>query len=231
MNYLITPPCTHYDGGLGITACSFSSAADILKNHGAPMNETLPLCYLQRHAIELFLKSLIVILHKRYKVPYGDNFSIKTPAIRVQNKWVSLSKTHNISDLYQHFTSIYNNLMDKLPTTTCWELPKDIKSKIMLISGSDPKSTYFRYPESSNPTQDSKKSDIQKESMESMFDKMKNSKTPIGCVLMLDQNDDIVDSYNIKSTLLPNVLKALDDLNDFFYNIHAAFRFEVTNGS
>jgi len=227
MNYLITPPSTHYDEGLGITACNFSSAADILKKHDEPMNEILPLCYLQRHAIELFLKSLIVILHKKYKLPYGLN----CPAIKVNNKWVSLSKTHNISDLYNYFISIYEKVMDKLPETTSWELPSDINNKIKLISGSDPKSTYFRYPESSNSVQDNKKSSIQQESVESLFEKIENSKEPVKCVLMYDQNDNLVESYNMKSTTLPKILKALEDLNKFFYNMHAAFRFELTKGS
>lgn len=231
MNYLITPPNTHYDGGLGITAYNFSSAADILKNHNNSMDGILPLCYLQRHAIELFLKSLIVILHKKFQVPYGAGFSSEKPAIQIQEKWVLLSKTHNIFDLYQHFTSIYTDLMVKLPATTCWELPKDIESKIKLISGSDPKSTYFRYPESTNSVQDSKKSGIQKESLESMLSKTKHSYTPFKCVLMLDQNDDVIESYNIKSSPLPNILKALEELNEFFNGVHAAFRFELTNGS
>jgi hypothetical protein len=58
MNYLITPPNTHYYGGLGITAYHFRNSAEILKNHSESRIDILPLCYLQRHAIELFLKSL-----------------------------------------------------------------------------------------------------------------------------------------------------------------------------
>ena len=231
MNYLITPPNTHYDGGLGITACNFSRASDILKKHNNSMDGILPLCYLQRHAIELFLKSLIVILHRKFQVPYGPGFSFEKPAIQVQKKWVPLSNTHNILDLYQHFTSIYTGLIGKLPATTCWDLPNDIERKIKLISGSDPKSTYFRYPESTNSVQDSKKSGIQKESLESMISKSKYSGTAFKCVLMLDQNDDVIDSYNIKSYPLPNTLTALEELNDFFNGMHAAFRFELTNCS
>ncbi len=231
MNYLFTPPNTHYDGGLGITACSFSSAANILKEHDESTDEILPLCYLQRHAIELYLKSLIVILHKGYKVPYGNGFSIDRPAINTNNKWVLLSEVHNILSLYQHFISIYTDLSDKLPTTTNWEMPNEIEKKIKLVSGSDPKSTYFRYPEANNTVQDSKKQNIQKETMESMLKKSKHTNEPIKCVLMHDDNDELIESYNIKSTPLPHVLKALDELNEFFYGMHAAFRFEITNGT
>jgi len=231
MNYLITPPNTHYDGGLGITAYHFSNAAEALKNDDASNNEILPLCYLQRHAIELFLKSSIVILHKKFQLPYGENFSIEKPAIKVNQKWVNLSNTHNISDLYQYFSSIYIQVIDKLPKKIRWELPKDIEGKIKLVSGSDPKSTYFRYPEATNSVQDAKKSEIQEESLESMLSKTDKSGKPFKCVLMLNQNDDVIGSYNLKSSPLPSILKALDELNEFFNGVHAAFRFELTNCS
>jgi len=231
MNYLITPPNTHYDGGLGITAYNFSNAADILKENESSTNGILPLCYLQRHAIELFLKSVIVILHKKFEVPYGEGFSIEKPAIKVKDKWVLLSKTHNLCDLYQHFKSIYIKVMDKLPKSTCWELPEDIDDKINLISGSDPKSTYFRYPEATNTVQDAKKSAIKTESLESMQKNASESGVPFKCVLMLDQNENVVDSYNLNSSPLPNILKALEELNEFFNGVHAAFRFELTNCS
>ena len=107
--------------------------------------------------------------------------------------------------------------MDKLPKSTCWEeLPEYIEGKINLISGSDPKSTYFRYPEATNTAQDAKKSPIKKESLESMQKNTSNSGVPFKCVLMLDENENIVDSYNLNSSPLPNILKALEELNVFF---------------
>jgi hypothetical protein len=231
MNYLITPPNTHYDNGLGITADSFLSAAKILKDNDETNNEILPLCYLQRHAIELYLKSFIVILHKRYNVSYGSEYSTEKPAIYLNNKWVSLSEIHNILNLYEHFLTVYTTVLDKLPTTTDWSLPDDIKKQINLISGSDPKSTYFRYPEASNTAHDSKKHNIKKETLESMLKKYKQTNEPIKCTLMFDDNDELVDSYNIKATPMPNILKALNELTDFCYCMHAAIRFEVTNGT
>jgi len=231
MNYLITPPNTHYDNGLGITADNFQNAAKVLKQQEASTDSILPICYLQRHAIELYLKSFIVILHKRYGVPYGMGFSNDKPAIKTNDKWVLLSKVHNLSDLYQHFIAIHSDLLDKLPTTTDWKLPKAAEKKIQLVSGSDPKSTYFRYPDASNTVQDSNKQNIQKESMESILKKSKLTNEPIKCVLMYDDNDEITATYNIKSLPMPNVLKALDDLNKLFYGMHAALRYEVTNGT
>jgi hypothetical protein len=231
MNFLITPPSTQYDGGLGITACHFSKAADILKENKNKMPDSLPLCYLQRHAIELFLKSFIVILHKRFKRKYGAPYSDKRPGLLINNKWKSLSNTHNLNDLYTHFFKTYEALKHKFPKTTDWDIEADINKKIKLVSGSDPKSTYFRYPEATNPAQDSKKSEIQRQSLGTMLQHNKDTNDPIKCVLMFNDNDELVDTYNIKSSPLPEVLKSLEELCEFFDAIHVAIRMELLNGS
>jgi hypothetical protein len=144
MNYLITPPSTHYDGGIGITGCNFRYAAETLKEHGSTLDGVLPLCYLHRHAIELFLKSIIFILHKKYDIEFGDGFSLDRPGIKVRNKWVPMENTHNLSDLYAYFEETYENCKKLLPKSTCWDMPEDLKAKIDLVSGTDPKSTFFR---------------------------------------------------------------------------------------
>lgn len=231
MNYLITPPNTHYDGGVGITASNFSNAAKVLKKNNGTSDGILPFCYLQRHAIELFLKSLIIILHKKYQLPFGAGFSEEKPAIKVNNKWKSIVQTHNISDLFHHFERIYADVFDSLPETTVWDLPDDIEKKINLISGADPNSTYFRYPDSTTAAQDSKKSSIQKDDISSMIDKITNSKAPMKCVMMLDENDDIVETYDINHSPIPHIIEALDELNEFFNNIHVAFRVELAGGT
>lgn len=228
MNYLITPPSTHYDGGIGITGCNFRHAADTLKEHGSSMDGTLPLCYLNRHAIELFLKSVIFILHKKYSIEFGDRFSLERPGIKVRDKWLSMDSTHNLSDLYSYFEVIYKSCKGLLPETTCWDMPEDIKSKVDMVSGTDPKSTFFRYPKSGSANQDVKKSRIQKTKFESAFE---NPNKPAKLVLMFDQNDELIETYDMDADALFKVQEALDYLSNFFYGVHAAFRHELANGS
>lgn len=230
MNYLITPPSLHYDGGLGITACNFSHAADALQEANNALIDVLPVCYLQRHSIELFLKSFIVILHKKYNIAYGNGFSLEKPAIKIQSKWVSLTSTHNLFDLFNYFREIFESLSDRLPSRTDWTIPADIEDKIKLISGSDPKSTYFRYPESTTPAQDAIKSGIQAEDVSTIFAKIGESNERVKCALLIDDNYNIIEAYNLKSSPIPKILSALDYLADYFYNLHAAFRFEITQG-
>lgn len=220
----------HYDGGLGITACNFSHAADALQEADNAMIDTLPICYLQRHSIELFLKSFIVILHKKYNIAYGEGFSLEKPAIKNQTKWVSLSSTHNLSDLFHYFKEVLESLTSSLPPRTDWAIAPDIEEKIKLVSGSDPKSTYFRYPESTTPVQDAKKSGIQAEDVNTIFAKINNSNEPVKCTFLVDENYNVIEAYNLKSSPIPNILSALNYLSEFFYNLHAAFRIMITNG-
>ena len=230
MNYLITPPTLQYDGGLGITACNFSHAADALQEANNAMIDTLPICYLQRHSIELFLKSFIVIIHKKYNIAYGEGFSLERPAVKIQAKWVSLSSTHNLSDLFHYFKGILESLNTKLPSRTDWTIAPDIEDKIKLISGSDPKSTYFRYPESTNPIQDAKKSGIQAEDVNTIFTKINDGNEPVKCTFLVDENHNVIEAYNLKLHAIPNILSALDYLSEYFYNLHAAIRMEITKG-
>ncbi len=228
MNYLITPPSTHYDGGIGITGCNFRHAADTLKEHGSSLDGVLPLCYLHRHAIELFLKSVIFILHKKYSIEFGEGFSLYKPAIKVGDKWRPMDNTHNLSDLYSYFEVIYGDCKVVLPETTCWDMPADIKSKIDMVSGTDPKSTFFRYPKSGSAHQDAKKSRIQKTKFEGAFD---NQDKPAKLVLMFDQNDELIETYDMDADALGKIQEVLNYLSDFFNGVHAAFRHELANGS
>ena len=192
------------------------------------MDGILPLCYLHRHAIELFLKSIIFILHKKYTIAFGNNFSLERPGIKVGDKWKAMENTHNLSDLYIYFESIYGGSKGLLPTSTCWDMPDDIKTKINMVSGTDPKSTFFRYPRSGSQHQDINKSKIQKTNFEGVFD---NAGKPAKLVLMFDENDNLIETYDMNADALSKVQEALDYLSDFFYGVHAAFRGELTNGS
>ncbi len=231
MNYLITPPSTHFDYGLGITACNFDHAADVLEEHKSGLDDTLPLSFLRRHAVELYLKSFIYILHRRYKIPFGEKFSLENPGLLVGKKWVSFSNTHNILDLFNHFESVFSTVFEILPSTTRWDLPKDLRKNIELVSGTDPKSTYFRYPMATNSVQDKKKSKMQSFDFAKAIEESKRSGKPVKAVIMVDENDDVIDTYNMDSDAIPEVQSALKVLCDLFYGVHAAIRKEIARGS
>ncbi len=232
MNVFLTPPETHFDGGLGMSASNFKSASEALKNSDENQSGALPICYLQRHSIELYLKSLIYILHKKFKIPFGDGFSLENPAILTSNKWKPLSNTHNLSDLYTYFVTVFNSEEVEMPTSTDWSIDPKIKKYINLISGYDPKSTYFRYPKTTDAKRDSAKSGIQPMNLESAIGQMNSpGSKPVKCTLMLDANDNVVETYDLVAESLIDVKKALDETIDFMHCMHSAFLGELTKWS
>ncbi len=229
MNILITPPEMHFDRGLGISAWRFRDAANVLINSENNRDLLSPIGYLQRHAIELYLKSLIYILHKKYNICFGDNFSLDNPAILVSSKWRPMSNTHNLSDLYSYFKSIYESNFDRLPKRTNWKLEPSLEKQIKLISGYDPKSTYFRYPQATSDNQDQKKSTVQPMDIESALkDAQSGQSKPIKCAILFDSNDNIVNSFDLTPDVLEDVRSALSDAMEYINNLHCAFLGELT---
>ena len=74
MNYMMMPLDRHYDHGFGATGDAFFEAAKTLEKEAKPtlFLDALPKGFLLRHALELFLKSAIVVIHRRLKLPYDD---------------------------------------------------------------------------------------------------------------------------------------------------------------
>lgn len=232
LNILITPPETHFDKGLGISAWRFRDAANVLNSFENGNDLLSPIGYLQRHAIELYLKSLIYILHKKYRVPFGESFSLDNPAILVNDRWRPMSNTHNLDYLYNYFKSVYDANADKLPVTTDWTLSDSLGKQIKLISGYDPKSTYFRYPKAASASQDQKKSTIQPMDLDSALKGLQSGNgNLIKCAVMLDANDNLVQAYNLVPDVLEDVRAALTEAMEYLNNVHSAFLGELTKWS
>ncbi|ELA9307058.1 hypothetical protein QUO07_004301 [Vibrio parahaemolyticus] len=229
MNVFLLPPEKHFDGGLGMTASEFKRSAGELKETKGMALSHLPVCYLQRHSIELYLKSLIFILHKKFQVPFGDGFSIEKPAVLINGKWKLLSNTHNLADLYSYFIDLFESVITLMPTSTDWTIDPKIKTKINLINGYDPNSTYFRYPKALDERRDRLKSGVQSTDIEVKIAQANSrSSKPIKCVVMLNENDEVVETYDLASDAITDVRNALDETVEFMHDIHCAFLGELT---
>lgn len=230
MQYLITPPETHFDRGLGISANNFRAAARILKSDESRIFGTLPLYYLQRHAIELYLKSLIYILHKKFNIPFGDGYDLKKPAFKANEEWKPLSKTHNLTDLFRYFNDIFTSTSVKMPAVFDRALPEKLEKQINLINGYDPNSTYFRYPDATNKVQDQKKSSIQAINEDNnLAEFIEKSEKAVVCSVMIDEKDNIKKIYSLTEDRIPGLKNALDKVVDSLYGLHCMFRAELTN--
>lgn len=228
MKYLWMPLHQHYDCGLGATAQYFSDAAKALNDcESHLMNSDLPLFYLRRHSIELFLKSLIYILHKKYNISFGEGFTLEKPGVLLGEKWKGMFSTHDLIGLYVYFSRRFGEVKSELPDEVNWELPKRIEEQIKLIGGVDPKSDYFRYPQSTNYQQDFKKSSDQEIDMNQLLAKM--SKGPTMTTLLVNSTDEVQNVY-IHDAILPEFGVALREVCEFFSGVHAAFRWQLTKG-
>ena len=171
-------------------------------------------------------------MHKKYNIPFGENYSLENPAISVNGKWRPLSNTHNLADLYRYFLSIFESSLEFLPKTTDWTISESLGDQINLVSGYDPKSTYFRYPDASSKNQDEKKSTVQSMDLDSVLKNVETStSSPIKCSVMLDFDDNVVATYDLAPEPLEDVRKALSEIMDYINNLHCAFLGELTKWS
>jgi hypothetical protein len=150
--YWFRPLHFHFDGGFGAVGDAFQEAALCLEGvleENQFFNSYLPLAYLYRHAVELYLKSVIVIIHRNLKLPFGPLPSSSTPMIEMDEEWIPLGSLHSISKLYGYLQVLMDGNMARLlaGTTTDWvKLPEEFPNWIALIEAFDEKSTFIRRP-------------------------------------------------------------------------------------
>jgi hypothetical protein len=107
--YEFKPMHLHYDGGLGATADAFKEAADRLSETVGSnlfLHAILPICYLYRHAVELYLKSMIVVVHRRLHIPWAGDIGDTRPQLNIGNKLKFLDRLHSIRELYVYLKHV-----------------------------------------------------------------------------------------------------------------------------
>ena len=113
MFYMMLPLDRHFDSGFGAVADSFKDAADTLdstRENTPTLNDHLPISYLYRHAIELYLKSAIIIFHRKLNIPYGDTPASGEPKILDGAKWKPMYQICSgqlIPDTVLSFSSVF----------------------------------------------------------------------------------------------------------------------------
>src|SRR5437879_4221108 len=89
-NYQFKPLTHQFDDGFGLMGDAFNDAALRLEHSTQQeefINSSLPIGYLYRHAIELYLKSIIIVLHRNLGIPFGPNPAIGAPLVHVGKEW------------------------------------------------------------------------------------------------------------------------------------------------
>jgi hypothetical protein len=247
MQYQLTGIESHLDFGFGVTGESYYDSAEFLYTNRDKIKTIqqveMPANYLYRHSIELFLKSLIIIFHKRLKIAYdSEPHDSDKPKVLINGKWKDLYNCHWIDELYNYWLNellLKNiNLLNRIAPKGDWSEVPEISELFPLISSYDRDSSYFRYPITKNSALDSKKYTMQRlnaERLEQIFsdnpDKRKNKKGARLFMLIKDDNDEIVDGFERDKDILEDVTQALKKISHYFFCIHIMTRVTLCNGN
>ncbi|WP_154054823.1 hypothetical protein [Enterobacter hormaechei] len=229
--YLMMPLHMHIDYGFGATAEQFKESADILSASESVKDLGMPVNYLRRHAIELYLKSLIYVLHRNFKIPFSSGGTLEKPKIKVLGKDFELENIHDIRLLTIYLIGQHNKLIPCFFHLGIGVIEKDILDKINKINSIDFKSTFFRYPKTGDHIQDMRKSSVRQKSTEDIINSMnKKEGKYVKALLLVDDEDNIVDSFDIDVDVFPDLNKNLTYLCDYFHDLHAAYRWGICDG-
>jgi hypothetical protein len=236
MMYYFLPMKEKSDFGFGLVASSFLAAADRLKDDKFAQGfEYLPICYLRRHSIELFLKSFIILLHKNYKIDYGDvRYSSDKPRYKGDNStWHDLYKEHNLLKLYTYFKSLvdiyYNDIIERTYVTDWPFFNNEYKENIRIITDYDNHSDYFRYPMSRDMAKDKRKQLSRKVTFEEATAIMKKQKG----IFLAFKNDagEITSLYSTQSNQnVEEIKEVLENVAYHFDCFHTALRVTMFDG-
>jgi hypothetical protein len=247
MKYLMTGIELQLDKGFGVTADAYyQSAQHLSQNHFEHYESTqqaeMPQNFLFRHAIELYLKSLIIIFHKKLKLDYGSvPFNSEEPEAFVDGKWRKLYNMHYIDKLYYYWLNslLLPNVakLNELAPNGDWVEVKEMTSFFPVIAKYDQDSSYFRYPITKNAFLDSDKYTMKRFNASNLngFITEIQQETPVferGSItmLMIDDGDNITDAFRRSSDVLPELRNALQKVAFYFYCIHIMARVTLCDG-
>ncbi|TDW52723.1 hypothetical protein EV144_1011415 [Flavobacterium sp. 270] len=247
MEYLLTGIELHPDLGFGVTADSYyHSAEHLMNNHFEHYDLTqqaeMPQNFLFRHAIELYLKSLIIIFHRELKIDYGSvAFDSDEPEAFVDGKWRKLYSSHFIDKLYDYWLNSLllpniQKLTDLAPKGD-WQEYKKIATLFRIISKYDQDSSYFRYPITKNSALDIEKNTMQKfnekENIEGIIKEIEEKKVEKKSnvtMIVFDDQDNIIEAFHKVDNVLPEVRDALFEVASYFHGIHIMTRVSLCEG-
>jgi hypothetical protein len=213
VNWMLQPFDRHLDGGFGSMASSFKDAADrIVKTEAPFQGADYVACFLLRHAIELSLKSMILILHKSQEIPFPALTKAGSPKI---DSGKALYGTHSLLELYGHFERVINENWEKVkhPGWTNWsDVPLRISEGISRADKIDPGSFGFRYPDTESPAND-RKAPGREKSIDQLVSEMNDGDgSTQKLLLMIDSNDNIVEAFDFAPASMNEEIDFLSQL-------------------
>jgi hypothetical protein len=247
--YMFAPLAEHYDDGFGAVADAFRDAAKKLREGSGEKPFQwghLPETYLLRHAIELYLKSGIIIVHRKLRMPYGSEpYTSRKPLLLTSSgKWEELYNTHDLVRLFWYWKKLIDENKEKIaallsaPITDGaegMEVPAELSRWIGRLGSLDPSGDYLRYPMSKNVGADAKKSSFKEVAFEELVpEKRKDNEyidnEYIKVMLVENSKGEVVKSFKYDSATGQDVAEAAREAVEILNNYHAMMRFGLTDG-
>lgn len=229
----------HFDSGFQATGDAFKDAAEtLLANEGegaAFTNSHLPVNFLLRHAVELFLKSMIVTIHRALKLPTGEGAHTCDPKIKdAKNQWQPLTRIHSVKRLLDEFERLAianRESMIRLDAST-WEVPADLRTWIQIIEDFDGNSTFSRYPFSNSPADGIKSSftQIEPEEVQQQLHNENSGSAGKFLLAVKNQNDEIVTVFGVRENPLADFREALTKASTALYGSAYGIHMELVEG-
>lgn len=233
LEYSFTPLDKQYDDGFGAVGLSFKEAAESLTaedDRNKFLHNHLPFNFLYRHSIELFLKGIIIILHRRLQLPYGDALHDRNPRILISGKWKELYQVHGIGELYNSFKSMvttYSLELKQIADTDWAATPNELDEWICNIDEADQSSTFFRYPVTKNLRGDIKKSSIQETTPKDVLVNHKADGKLVKALMFTDDNDTVINTYKFIDEPMSDLSFALKNTADLLSGAHLGLMAEL----
>jgi hypothetical protein len=239
--YMMAPLGNHYDDGFGAVADAFRDAAIKLRGVNGDKAfqwEHLPETYLLRHAIELYLKSGILIVHRKLRIPYDSepHTSAQPLLLTSSGKWEPLYNTHDLVRLFWYWKKLIMENKDRLAEALEVALegggdgmavPEELSRWIGKLGSIDPHGDYLRYPMTKNAGADAKKSPFK----DIATDELPSKRTEYVKALMVENaRGEVVQTFMYGGTPNQDVTEAARQAVETLNNYHAMMRFGLTGG-
>lgn len=238
IKYMLSSIDTHADKGFGVTAEAFKKAADHLSNSdfkdGMLVQGEMPVLYLYRHSIELFLKSLIMHIHEELSIPYMNVTASGNHQFIVNDKGnpLYIENCHSLKLLFEYLCRLIKENEEPLnmqAPNANWLITGRIRGYMKSIYELDDKSDYFRYPISRDQSKDTAKYSMKKIKNKD-FGRMTNNAGGKVIFATKNRNGEIQDIYMKDENVLKEITTILTKTADFFNGFHIMTRLELCNG-
>lgn len=232
----------HFDSGFGATADSFHNAGKALDiedhKYGFGLNSSrLPVFYLYRHTNELYLKSVLTILHRRFCSTFPTVRASDFPTVDVDGKSKRIFQVHSIRHLYRQFRNMLDDNASAIASVskTNWTaIPEELDGLVDLINAADESSTMFRYPVTLDPLNDAKKSSFKRirpeDAVTEAHYRSENNLPGVKILALENDDGDVVETFIHDGNAMPDVFAALKLLAETLSGAQFGMRHEFLSG-